>query len=117
MKVDIHPQYHEKMQVSCACGNIFETGSTLFELKTELCNNCHPFYTGKQKFVDTARRIEKFEEKKTKILGDKIIGKKEKRAIKDAKKAEKAAELAVQEVLVAKKNVIKKAVISQKAAK
>ena len=112
MKANIHPQYHEKMQVSCACGNVFETGSTLSELKIELCSACHPFYTGKQKLVDTARRVEKFEEKKSKFLGDKIIGKKEKRAIKDAKKAEKAAELVAQVA-----SVVKKAVASSKVAK
>jgi len=65
MKKDIHPKYNKKAKVICACGNIFETGSTQDELKTELCSACHPFFTGKQKIVDTARRVEKFEKKKS----------------------------------------------------
>jgi len=63
MKKDIHPEYHQKAKVTCACGNTFTVGSTLPELHIEICSNCHPFYTGKQKLVDTARRIEKFQEK------------------------------------------------------
>jgi len=63
MKKDIHPEYNEKAIASCACGHSFETGSTLKEIKVELCSNCHPFYTGKQKLVDTARRVEKFQAK------------------------------------------------------
>lgn len=63
MKVNIHPQYYTRVQVSCACGNTFETGSTEKEIKVEVCSNCHPFYTGKQKFVDTTGRLEKFKKK------------------------------------------------------
>lgn len=63
MKKDIHPEYHKKAKVTCACGNSFEVGSTLEKIETELCSACHPFYTGKQKLVDTARRVEKFQEK------------------------------------------------------
>jgi len=63
MKKDIHPKYHSEAKVTCACGNAFVTGSTLPELKVELCSACHPFYTGKQKLVDTARRVEKFNAK------------------------------------------------------
>jgi len=63
MKKDIHPTYHTKVKVVCACGNTFETGSTMTELKTELCSACHPFFTGKQRLVDAARRVEKFEAK------------------------------------------------------
>ncbi|RMD59028.1 50S ribosomal protein L31 [Candidatus Parcubacteria bacterium] len=61
MKKDIHPPYHSEVKASCACGHTFITGSTLPEIKTELCSQCHPFYTGKQKLVDTAQRVEKFE--------------------------------------------------------
>ena len=60
MKNDIHPKYYPDCKVSCVCGNTFTTGSTLPEIKTEICSACHPFYTGKQKLVDTARRVEKF---------------------------------------------------------
>jgi large subunit ribosomal protein L31 len=62
MREKIHPAYHE-VKVSCACGNVFVTRSTKKELKVEICSNCHPFYTGKQKFLDTAGRIEKFHNK------------------------------------------------------
>lgn len=60
MKKDIHPKYYPEAKVICACGNNFTTGSTLPELKVEICSVCHPFYTGKQKLVDSARRVEKF---------------------------------------------------------
>lgn len=66
MKPQIHPTYYETMTVKCACGNSFVTGSTKPELQVELCHKCHPFFTGKQKFVDTARRVEKFKEKQEK---------------------------------------------------
>lgn len=61
MQKDIHPKY-EKTSVQCSCGNIFETRSTIgkSELSIDVCSNCHPFYTGKQKIVDTAGRVEKF---------------------------------------------------------
>lgn len=62
MKKDIHPEY-EVAQVTCACGHSFETRSTLKEIHVEICSNCHPFYTGKQKLVDSAGRIEKFQKK------------------------------------------------------
>ncbi len=60
MKKDIHPQYNIKAKVKCACGNDFTVGSTKSEIQTEICGNCHPFYTGKEKLIDTAGRIEKF---------------------------------------------------------
>jgi len=59
MKADIHPNYVE-CQVTCGCGNSFTTRSTKSEIKVEICSACHPFYTGRQKFVDTAGRAEKF---------------------------------------------------------
>jgi large subunit ribosomal protein L31 len=62
MQDDIHPKYYET-QVTCGCGNSFVTRSTRKELKVDICNACHPFYTGKLKFVDTAGRIEKFKTK------------------------------------------------------
>ncbi len=62
MKKAIHPAYHE-VTVTCACGNSFVTHSTKKELKVEICAACHPFFTGKQKFLDTAGRIEKFNTK------------------------------------------------------
>ena len=62
MKTDIHPKY-ELCKVTCACGNAFETRSTKPELHVDICSQCHPFFTGKQKFVDTAGRVEKFQKK------------------------------------------------------
>jgi large subunit ribosomal protein L31 len=62
MKASIHPAY-VKSVVKCACGNTFETMSTVPEIRIAICANCHPFFTGKQKLVDTAGRIEKFQKK------------------------------------------------------
>jgi large subunit ribosomal protein L31 len=62
MKEGIHPRYIETV-VKCGCGNTFQTRSTLPEIKVDICNVCHPFYTGKLKFIDTAGRIEKFKNK------------------------------------------------------
>ncbi len=63
MKDAIHPDYRE-MNVTCTCGNTFKTRSTLTEnLQVEVCSSCHPFYTGKQKMVDTAGRVDKFRKK------------------------------------------------------
>lgn len=62
MKKDIHPKYMETA-VRCGCGNTFTTRSTVKELTVDICNACHPFYTGRLKFVDTAGRIEKFKNK------------------------------------------------------
>ena len=94
MKQKIHPQYFTDCKVTCACGNKFSTGSTLKEIRVELCNQCHPFYTGKQKFVDTARRVEKFEERAAKrtTISATRKGKKVKKAVATAKKAKKVAE-------------------------
>ena len=62
MKEGIHPKYH-KVTATCACGQKFETGSTKPEIRLELCSACHPFFTGKQKLVDTAGRIERFQKR------------------------------------------------------
>lgn len=62
MKEGIHPKYH-KLTVRCACGNSFETRSTKPEIRLEICSACHPFFTGKQKLIDTAGRIERFQKK------------------------------------------------------
>ncbi len=59
MKKDIHPTMN-MVTVVCACGNTFETHSTKDELRLEICSNCHPFFTGKQKLIDTAGRVERF---------------------------------------------------------
>jgi large subunit ribosomal protein L31 len=59
MKPDIHPQYFPEAMVTCSCGSTFTTGSTKAELRVELCNQCHPFYTGEQRIVDTEGRVER----------------------------------------------------------
>lgn len=62
MRQGIHPEY-VKASVHCSCGNTFETRSTKSEIRTDLCSECHPFYTGKQKLVDTGGRVERFQKK------------------------------------------------------
>ena len=62
MKTDIHPEY-ATATVKCACGNTFQTRSTASEIHTDICSACHPFFTGKQKLIDTAGRVDKFEKK------------------------------------------------------
>ncbi|MBW7957377.1 MAG: 50S ribosomal protein L31 [Deltaproteobacteria bacterium] len=62
MKEAIHPAYNET-KIHCACGNVVATGSTKKDISVEICSNCHPFYTGEQKFLDTAGKIEKFRKK------------------------------------------------------
>lgn len=91
MKKDIHPQYNKNCPVKCACGNNFTTGSTKDDIYVEICGACHPFYTGKQKLVDAARRVEKYQIKTAKsktISSQKPAGKKKiRRAVKKAAKA------------------------------
>jgi large subunit ribosomal protein L31 len=59
MKTDIHPEYHAEAVVTCSCGNTYTTGSTKPTLRTELCNVCHPSYTGEQRIVDTEGRVDR----------------------------------------------------------
>ena len=90
MKKDIHPSYNTQAKIICACGNVIETGSTVDEIKTELCSKCHPFYTGKQKLVDSAGRVDKFKAKVTaqKETAKTRKGKKVKRAARAEAKAQ-----------------------------
>ena len=62
MKEGIHPKY-EPTTITCACGNVIETRSTAKDIRVEICSSCHPFFTGKQKLVDTAGRVERFKKK------------------------------------------------------
>ena len=71
MKVGIHPEYVASTVV-CACGNTFETRSTKASIRLEICSNCHPFFTGRQKFVDTAGRVERFQKRFAKTGGETI---------------------------------------------
>jgi large subunit ribosomal protein L31 len=94
MKSGIHPAYYPDAKVICACGNTFTVGSTVKEIHVELCAKCHPFYTGKQKLVDTARRVEKFAEKVAakEVKGKTESGKKAKTVKRTARKAAKKAQ-------------------------
>ena len=66
MKSKIHPEYYPEATVKCACGNQFKVGSTQKEIQVEICSSCHPFYTGQDKVLDTAGRVEKFKAKRAK---------------------------------------------------
>ena len=85
MKQGIHPQFYPEAQVICVCGNKFTTGSTQEVIHVELCSKCHPFYTGEQRFVDSASRIQKFQDKQKKATEIKatVIKKTEERKSKD----------------------------------
>ncbi len=69
MKKDIHPQFYSEAKVTCVCGNTFITGSTMKEIRLEICSACHPFYSGQQKLVDTEGRVERFRKKYAKVKG------------------------------------------------
>lgn len=95
MKDSIHPTYYPEAKVSCACGNTFTIGSTNEKIVVELCSKCHPFFTGKQKLVDTARRVEKFQErtgKREAVAAAQGAGKKNKVAKRVARRATAAQE-------------------------
>jgi large subunit ribosomal protein L31 len=71
MKADIHPKYHLDTKATCACGATFVIGSSTPELAVEICSQCHPFFTGQEKVMDTARRVEKFKSRQSKATGKK----------------------------------------------
>lgn len=91
MKAKIHPKWYPDAQVRCACGNTFTVGATMPEIQVEVCSNCHPFYTGQMKYVDTAGRVDAFLEKQKKAKKH-IITKAEKRRIKKEKKIQRELE-------------------------
>lgn len=91
MKADIHPKWYEDCKVTCACGNSFVIGATVPQIQVEVCSNCHPFYTGQMKYVDTAGRVDAFITKKAKAQ-TKRVSKSEKRKIKKAKQLERELE-------------------------
>ena len=100
MKAKIHPKYNTDITAKCACGATFKTGSTKDEINVEICSACHPFYTGKQKLIDTARRVEKFEARSAKKGAASATrkGKKVKRAARTAKNAPDKSEKKVKKV-------------------
>lgn len=102
MKTDLHPTYNEETPVKCACGNEFTTGSTQDSLSVEICAACHPFFTGKQKYIDTAQRLKKFEERQAKA--DKLAAEfEETKARRAAKKQDESVEEPKAEVKAPKK--------------
>jgi len=85
MKKKIHPSYHEKATVKCACGNTFTVGSTRDKIQVDICAKCHPFYTGSQQLIDTRGRVERFKARQSKVkpkVEKKVRAKVEKKAIK-----------------------------------
>jgi len=78
MKKGVHPTYHDDAKITCSCGATYTVGATIKKLSTELCSACHPFYTGKQKLVDTAGRVDKFQAKMKAAQALKSKGKKDK---------------------------------------
>ncbi|MDO8503426.1 MAG: 50S ribosomal protein L31 [bacterium] len=87
MKAQIHPTWYPAAKVSCRCGNTFNVGSTVPEIHVDICSNCHPFYTGQMRYVDTAGRVDKFRGK-LEGISKKALSKKEKRAFKRKQKIE-----------------------------
>ncbi|MBP6883852.1 MAG: 50S ribosomal protein L31 [Candidatus Pacebacteria bacterium] len=73
MKKEIHPKYDVKAKATCACGAVFDIGSTMSDIRVEICSNCHPFYTGNEKIMDTAGRVERF--KKRQVASDAVKAK------------------------------------------
>lgn len=67
MKPDIHPEYFPKAKVTCACGNSFTVGATKKEINVEICSKCHPFFTGEEKLLDVAGRVERFKSRRSKV--------------------------------------------------
>lgn len=94
MKNAIHPEYFETAKISCACGASYTVGSTVAEISVELCAACHPYYTGKQKIIDTARRVEKFGDKLAKKDATKTVAKRAKQAARSATKKPRATKAA-----------------------
>jgi len=98
MKQVGHPKYYDNCKVTCACGNTFTTGSTLPEIKIEICANCHPFFTGEEKYVDTLGRVEKFKQKQVKAGQKQYIKKADRKKLKEQKQ-EKEAPKSLKEML------------------
>lgn len=83
MKATIHPKYYPQAKVTCACGNTFTTGSVLPEIKVDICSDCHPFFTGKMKFIDTLGRVEKFTQQFKAAQSKKFVKKSDRKKKRD----------------------------------
>lgn len=85
MKAQIHPTWYPEAKVTCACGNVFYVGATVPEISVQVCYNCHPYYTGQMKYLDTAGRVDAFKARRAKASKE-VISKTEKRHLKKQKK-------------------------------
>ncbi len=108
MKKDIHPKYYNNAKVKCACGNSFEVGATLEKIEVEICSACHPFYTGQEKIIDTAGRVEKFKKKVAKQEALKKTTPSKKKIAEKQKNNEKNDEEVVKKTKKVEKKEIKK---------
>ncbi len=100
MKAKIHPQYYNDCVVTCACGNTFTTGSTKPQIRVEICSACHPFFTGKMKFVDTLGRVEKFQKQMSAAKTHQYLKKSQRQKLKA--KAEARRPVTLKEMLTQK---------------
>ena len=91
MKAQIHPKWYPEAQVTCACGYTFTIGASVPELNVEICSNCHPYYTGQMKFIDTAGRVDAFKAKQ-KIAQKTVVSKSARRKAKRQKRIEEEME-------------------------
>lgn len=105
MKLKIHPQYHPEVKVTCACGNTFTTGSTKASIEVEICSNCHPFFTGKSKLIDTAGRVDRFRARVEK--GKKFA------EVRKQRETEKRAKVAAEKKVVATQAKVASEILSQ----
>ncbi len=110
MKTSIHPKWNHQATVICACGNTFQTGSTLEEIRVDICSACHPFYTGTMKFVDTQGRVDRFMKARAAAAAN-ASGKKK----NDKKSAPKAETKSLKELLAEEKAKLAKAEKEQAA--
>lgn len=106
MKEKIHPKY-EISSVTCACGNTFVTRSTRKNIKLEICSACHPFFTGKQRLLDSEGRVDKFKKRYAKTGGKTVIARTKKKIKKQPKKSLRVLSTAPKKVSKAKKRVTK----------
>jgi large subunit ribosomal protein L31 len=105
MKSDIHPKYYPDCKVTCACGNTFTTGSTLKEISVDICADCHPFFTGKMKFIDTMGRVEKFQKKQAAAKKHSFVKKADRKKQQETKEA--AQPVSLKEMILKEKKKAK----------
>ncbi len=100
MKANLHPTWFNDAKVTCSCGATFQTGSTLENIRVEICSQCHPFYTGQQRFVDTLGQVEKFQSKNKKAEAKMVEKQKIVQAREAKTKVEKAEKLSLRDLLM-----------------